>query len=72
MAERYRIELESTLDNDWSSWLNDLRIDHTPDGRTVLTGELTDQSALHGLLARIRDLGVPILLVARQSSARHR
>lgn len=65
MAERYRIELESTLDTEWSEWLGGLTLEHTPDGRTILTGELADQCALHGLLARIRDLGIPILLVAR-------
>jgi hypothetical protein len=65
VAERYRIELESTLDTDWSEWLGGLTLEHGPDGRTILTGELADQSALHGLLARIRDLGIPILLVAR-------
>ena len=65
MAEWYRIELESTLDTDWSEWLSGLTLEHGPDGRTILTGELADQCALHGLLARIRDLGIPILLVAR-------
>lgn len=53
------------LDTDWSEWLGGLTLEHTADGRTILTGELADQSALHGLLARIRDLGLPILLVAR-------
>jgi hypothetical protein len=68
VAERYRIELESTLDIDWSDWLGGLMLEHTPDGRTILTGELADQCALHGLLARIRDLGIPLLLVARLPS----
>lgn len=65
MAERYRIELQSKINEDWSSWLGDLEVSHTPAGHTILIGELPDQAALHGLLARIRDLGVPILLVAR-------
>ena len=65
MAERYRIELESTLDENWSEWLGGLTLEHTADGRTILTGELADQCALHGLLARVRDLGIPLLLVAR-------
>lgn len=70
MVERYRIELESTLDTDWSEWLGGLTLEHAPDGHTILTGELADQAALHGLLARIRDLGLPILLVARLQSSR--
>ena len=65
MAEKYQIELESTLEVAWSEWLGNLHLTHTPDGRTILTGELADQCALHGLLGRIRDLGLPIVLVAR-------
>lgn len=64
MAERYRIELQSIIESDWSAWLGNLEIVHTPAGQTVLTGNVADQAALHGLLARIRDLGIPILLVA--------
>ena len=65
MPERYRIEIQSELDAEWSSWLGNLELAHTPAGHTVLTGDVADQAALHGLLARIRDLGLPILLVAR-------
>lgn len=65
MAERYRIELLSELDGDWSAWLGNLELTHTGAGHTILNGEVADQAALHGLLARIRDLGIPILLVAR-------
>ena len=65
MAERYRIELQSAIDKDWSDWLGNLELTHTATGHTVLKGDVADQAALHGLLARIRDLGLPILLVAR-------
>ena len=65
MAERYKIELQSTIDHDWSSWLGNMELTHTPAGHTILIGDVTDQPALHGLLIRIRDLGIPILLVAR-------
>jgi hypothetical protein len=47
-----------------------MTLEHTPDGRTILSGELADQAALHGLLACIRDLGIPILLVARLRPSR--
>ncbi|MDX1414990.1 MAG: hypothetical protein R3293_12415 [Candidatus Promineifilaceae bacterium] len=66
MADRYRIELAGELDEDWSTWLGNVELTHTGTGRTLLTGEVADQAALHGLLGRIRDLGVPILLVAQQ------
>ena len=65
MVERYRIELQSEIDGDWSAWLGDFELTHTPAGHTILIGDVADQAALHGLLTRIRDLGIPILLVAR-------
>lgn len=69
MAERYRIELESNIDNDWSAWLGNLELAHNEVGHTILNGEVADQAALHGLLSRIRDLGIPILLISRQHPA---
>lgn len=69
MAERYRIELQSELDGDWSAWLGNFELTHTMSGHTILIGDVADQAALHGLLARIRDLGIPILLVARLQPA---
>lgn len=69
MTERYRIELLSNIDSDWSEWLGNFELTHTEAGHTILTGDVADQAALHGLLAKIRDLGIPILLVARQSPA---
>lgn len=65
MAERYRIELQSVLDGDWSAWLSNFELTYTVTGHTILNGDVADQAALHGLLARIRDLGIPILLIAR-------
>ena len=61
----YRITLEGHLDASWSKWFDDLDITHDADGNTVLTGPVCDQSALHGILARIRDMNLTLLAVAQ-------
>lgn len=56
----YQIRVEGILDEAWSDWFEGLTI--TQQGHeTLLTGSVRDQSALHGILARIRDLGLPLL-----------
>jgi hypothetical protein len=59
----YEIRIGAVLDECWSQWLGGLAATTDPSGETVLTGPLADQAALHGVLARIRDLGVPLLSV---------
>jgi hypothetical protein len=59
----YRFLVRGHLDDRWSAWLGELAIDRTEDGCSVLTGRLPDQAALHGVIARIRDLGLPLLAV---------
>jgi hypothetical protein len=65
MAETYRILVDGHLDTCWTDWLGGLVIHHQEDGTTLLVGPLTDQAALHGVLARIRDLALPLLSVHR-------
>ncbi len=65
MMERYQIELQGVLNSNWADWLGNLELTNTAHGHTVLVGEVIDQSALHGLLTRIRDLGVPIVSINR-------
>lgn len=65
MAEIYQIRVRGHLDSRWSEWLDDLTIAQEANGETLITGPVADQSALHGLLKRIRDLGLPLLLVER-------
>ena len=55
------IRIRGQLDDAWSVWFDGLVVAPTPAGETVLTGELPDQAALHGALAKIRDLGLPLL-----------
>jgi len=57
----YRIRIAGRLDEHWSAWFGNLDLTADEDGTTTLTAVIADQSALHGILARIRDLGVPLM-----------
>jgi hypothetical protein len=60
----YEITVEGVLDPRWLAWFEGLHL--TSDtGRTTIAGPVADQAALHGLLAKIRDLGLPLLTVRR-------
>jgi hypothetical protein len=61
----YEIRIQGRLDDRWSAWLNGLDLSHTDDGMTVLRGLLIDQAALHGLLHKLRDIGLPLDSVTR-------
>ena len=63
--QRYEIRLQGHLDARWADWLDGLTLTREHDGTTTLTGPLVDQAALHGLLARIRDLGLPLVSMRR-------
>ena len=65
MFDIYRIRVGSHLDDGWSDWLDGLVIERQADGTTVLVGPIVDQAALHGVLARIRDLALTLLSVDR-------
>ncbi len=65
----YEIRIRGRLDTRWEEWFDGLAI--TPDGGdTLISGPVVDQAALHGLLRRIRDLGMPLISVARIESGR--
>lgn len=61
----YQIRIEGQLDQQWTDWFEGLTITQEADGKTVLTGHVVDQSALHGLLKKVRDLGMPLVSVNR-------
>jgi hypothetical protein len=62
---RYEIRVEGALDESWSTWFDNLQIVANERGETVIVGAVADQAALHGLLRRIRDLGLTLLDVHR-------
>ena len=61
---RYEVEVDGVLDGRWSEWFEGLHI-HNQGDRTVLSGTLRDQSELHGVLDKVRDLGLSIITVRR-------
>ena len=63
--EVYQICLAGHLDQRWAAWFDGLTLAHQSDGTTLLHGPVVDQAALHGLLQKIRDLGLPLVSVAQ-------
>ncbi len=61
--ELYEIRVRGHLDERWAEWFEGLTITLEEDGDTLLTGPVIDQAALHGLLKKVRDLGMPLLSV---------
>lgn len=59
----YQIVVDGHLDDRWSAWFGDPILRREPDGATVLRGTVCDQAELHGLLAKVRDLGVALISV---------
>ena len=57
----YEIRISGHLDDHWSAWLDGLTVTREADGTTTLRGAVADQAQLHGLLAKLRDLGAPLL-----------
>jgi hypothetical protein len=61
----YEIRVRGVLDGGWSAWFDGLQVTSDERGQTTIAGPVTDQAALHGLLAKIRDLGLELLAVRR-------
>jgi hypothetical protein len=61
----YQVRVKGSLDRKWSDWFDGFTVNPQANGETLLTGPVADQAALHGLLAKIRDLSLPLLSVER-------
>ena len=64
-AGRYEIRLKGRLDAHWTAWFDGLTVSQESDSTTVISGPIADQAALHGVLQRVRDLGLPLVSVSR-------
>jgi hypothetical protein len=61
--ERYEIRVQGHLGTRWAAWFDGLTLTYGSDGTTIIDGPVADQAALHGLLQKIRDLGLPLISV---------
>jgi hypothetical protein len=64
----YEIRIKGRLDARWAAWFEGMDLSRGPDGTTVIQGPVADQSALHGLLQKVRDLGLDLVTVTRLKS----
>jgi hypothetical protein len=64
-AGRYEIRLKGHLNGRWAAWFDGLSLTKVSDGTTVISGRVVDQAALHGLLEKVRDLGLPLVSVTQ-------
>lgn len=62
----YEIKLKGALDQSWADWFEGLAFTDEGDGTTTIVGEIVDQAALHSLLKKVRNLGLPLLAVNRR------
>ena len=60
---RYEIRLRGHLETRWAAWFDGMTLSHERDGSTVLSGPVVDQAALHGLLQKVRDIGLPLVSI---------
>jgi hypothetical protein len=62
---RYEIRVRGHLDARWAAWFDGMTLSHDGDGTTLIHGPAVDQAALHGLLRKVRDLGLPLVSVTQ-------
>jgi hypothetical protein len=64
----YRIRFQGRLEHRWSAWFDGMTLTPRDDGTTVLCGRVSDQAALHGLIQKVRDLGLTLLEVTQEDA----
>ena len=64
-SSRYAIRVRGRLESRWAAWFDGLSLTNENDGTTIICGPVVDQSALHGLLQKVRDLGLPLVSVTQ-------
>jgi hypothetical protein len=67
-SQTYEIRIQGRLDDRWTAWFDGMELVTAGDGSTLIRGEVVDQAALHGLLQKVRDLGLPLLSVTDQQT----
>jgi hypothetical protein len=67
---QYEIRLKGHLGSRWTAWFDGLTLTHDSDGTTIIRGLVADQAALHGLLQKVRDLGLPLVSVTQVQTQR--
>jgi hypothetical protein len=65
MPSYYQITIKGHLDTHWSAWFENMTISNEANGEAILHGPLADQAALHGVLIKIRDLGLPLIALCQ-------
>lgn len=71
-VEHYEFRVKGRLAPRWSAWFDGLDVEEAADGTTVIRGPIVDQAALHGLLQKLRDLGIPLLSLTESPPHRQR
>ena len=64
-STEYEIRVQGHLDSRWSAWFDGLSLSNQSDGTTVIRGHVVDQAALHGLLQKLRDVGMPLVAITQ-------
>jgi hypothetical protein len=67
-SQTYEIRIQGRLEDRWTAWFDGMELVTDGDGSTLIRGEVVDQAALHGLIQKVRDLGLPLLSVTHQQT----